>query len=181
MKTMTAFHTTALVMAFGTSLCFGAPPENAGPPEIIVHPRNAAHGFSPTAGSTSKVSPSIAYHGGPVMGGTPSVYVIWYGAWTAGQKLIVTDFLNAVGGSPYFNINTTYPGISGLVSYAGATTVALLPGNPTLADQDIQNIVANSGLPSNPNGVYFVLTGSDVKKSGFCTSYCGWHSSATLR
>lgn len=35
-------------------------------------------------------------------------------------------------------------------------------------------------LPYDPNGVYFVLTSSDVsEQSGFCTIYCGWHNAAT--
>jgi len=30
------------------------------------------------------------------------------------------------------------------------------------------------------NGLYFVLTSTDVTKSGFLTSYCGWHTNATI-
>lgn len=157
------------------------PSEGGGPPEIILHRRNPSPGFA-TVGSNSKVSPAIAYHGGPVIG-TPNVYVIWYGAWTANQQLIITDFLHSIGGSPYFNINTTYPPISGLVNYSGAAISTYAGVNP-LSDQDIQNIVAaaiaNASLPNDLNGVYFVLTGSDVTKSGFCTSYCGWHTHASI-
>src|SRR4029453_5120921 len=45
------------------------------------------------------------------------------------------------------------------------------------------NIVATAIGAGTPDvdGVYFVLTGSNVKKSGFCTSYCGWHTHGTLR
>jgi hypothetical protein len=35
-------------------------------------------------------------------------------------------------------------------------------------------------LPWDPQGLYLVLTAPDVQiQSGFCTSYCGWHTSAT--
>jgi hypothetical protein len=35
-------------------------------------------------------------------------------------------------------------------------------------------------LPYDPNGMYFVLTSSDVnERSGFCTRYCGWHTAAS--
>ncbi|HEX8088158.1 MAG TPA: hypothetical protein VF762_04855, partial [Blastocatellia bacterium] len=35
-------------------------------------------------------------------------------------------------------------------------------------------------LPYDANGVYFVLTSSEVTEtSGFCTKYCGWHTAAT--
>ena len=53
----------------------------------------------------------ITYNGGPVMNqpnGT-NVYFIWYGNWSGDtSKEILTDFLQRIGGSPYFNINTTY-------------------------------------------------------------------------
>jgi len=160
--------------------------EGGGPPEIILHPPNRSTGFAPTTGSNSKINPTISYHGGPVIG-APNVYVIWYGAWTDNQKLIITDFLNSIGGSPYFNVNTTYSisstPINGLVTYSGAAVSTYIPaGGPAaiLSDLDIQNIVATSSLPPDANGIYFVLTGSDIRKDGFCTSYCGWHTHATL-
>src|SRR5947207_253521 len=97
------------------------PFEGNGPPEIILHRPNPSTGFAPTTGSNSKINPTISYHGGPVIG-TPNVYVIWYGLWTISQQSIIIGFLNSIGGSPYFNINTTYPsssiGISGLVTYS---------------------------------------------------------------
>jgi len=49
----------------------------------------------------------------------------------------------------------------------------------------VQSVVAtalnNGQLPRDSNGVYFVLTSSGISEtSGFCTSYCGWHTHATL-
>ena len=36
-------------------------------------------------------------------------------------------------------------------------------------------------LPADVNALYFVLTSADVTaSSGFCTSYCGWHTYTTL-
>ena len=41
--------------------------------------------------------------------------------------------------------------------------------------------ITNGRLPKDPNGVYFVLTSSNVSEnSGFCTRYCGWHTRATV-
>ena len=49
-----------------------------------------------------------------------------------------------------------------------------------LSDADILQIVA-AQTPTDTNGVYFVLTSSDVKEtSGFCTQYCGWHDHASI-
>ena len=51
----------------------------------------------------------IGYSGGPVMLGTPDVYYIWYGNWSGNSATtLLPDFMSNLGGSPYFNINTTY-------------------------------------------------------------------------
>ena len=51
----------------------------------------------------------INYHGGPVMLGSTNVYYIWYGNWSGNSATsILTDLATNIGGSRYFNINTTY-------------------------------------------------------------------------
>ncbi|WP_243304491.1 EXORDIUM family protein [Geothrix oryzisoli] len=190
---------TALVVAFGLAPALSAQDQRA--PEIVHHrvnPNdggpNAVFGAAPTAGSTSALTAPLKYHGGPVFS-TPTAYIIWYGNWaqanntdTASGQQIVTDFFNAIGGSPYFQINSTYVGssnlISGNVTYGGATTVAY-PYGASLTDANIQSIVADAinskALPSDTNGIYFVLTSSDVaESSGFCSKYCGWHTHGTI-
>lgn len=138
-------------------------------------------------GATANV---ITYHGGPVMLGTVNVYYIWYGNWSGNSATdILTDFASSLGGSPYFNINTTYYNganthVSNSVSYSGSTSDSYSHGT-TLTDADIQGIVSaaitGGKLPGNPNGVYFVLTSKDVaEKSGFCTQYCAWHTYGTV-
>jgi Phosphate-induced protein 1 conserved region len=159
-----------------------------------VHRVNFAHVASaPPVGSTGPITPLISYHGGALVA-TPVVYVIWYGNWNAsngsdtpaGQQ-IVRDFLNSIGGSPYFAINKTYSTnaytITGNVTFGGEYADSGSVGL-NLSDSSIQLIVRNalSGghLPYDANGVYFVLTSSaNVKKSGFCTSYCGWHTAGS--
>ncbi|MEY2523985.1 MAG: hypothetical protein QOJ66_2550 [Ilumatobacteraceae bacterium] len=141
----------------------------------------------PNAGS--KRGNGINYNGGPVMVNTTHAYVIWYGTWAPAKTSIITSFLGSVGGSPYFNINTTYYNavttrVQNSVTFTGSTTDNYSQGASNLSDTAIKTIVANalsSGrLPSDPDGVYFVLTSSDVSKSGFLTSYCGWHTYATI-
>jgi hypothetical protein len=167
-----------------------------GPPEVFKVP----HGTNPhgagalTTGGTGTVTPAITWHGGPVMGGTVTMYYIFYGNWNqsngsdnAAGKQILIDFANSVGGSPYEQLNTTYSisgtSVTGNVSYGGAVTDAYSQGS-RLRDASILTIVNNAinnlGLPFNSNAVYFVLTSSDVsEQSGFCTRYCGWHTAAT--
>ena len=59
------------------------------------------------------------------------------------------------------------------------------PYGTSLSDAQIQQVVSDAigsnALPKDTNGVYFVLTSSDVTaSSGFCTQYCGWHSKANI-
>jgi hypothetical protein len=131
----------------------------------------------------------ITYHNGPVMLGTVNIYYIWYGDWSADDTIdILTDEAESIGGTPWFNINTSYYSgagrklkhVSNSVAFKGSTTDDYSRGK-SLSDDDIRDIVADaitSGrLPKDPNGVYFVLTAQDVDEtSGFCTHFCGWHT-----
>jgi hypothetical protein len=160
-------------------------PTGKGWGEAVDH-SNAGGKAKPVRGN------GISYHGGPLILGTTNVYYIWYGNWgTNSAKTILTDLANNIGGSPYFNINTTYYDgsnrhVTNSVNYAGATNVTDTSKYGTsLTDAEIQSIVADAinggALPKDTNGVYFVLTSSEVTaSSGFCTQYCGWHTHGTI-
>jgi len=136
----------------------------------------------------------VYYHRGPLIS-EPTVYVIWYGNWqqtnrtdnAAGQQ-IVRDFLNAIGGSPYFAINTSYSinsnVITGNVSFGGETTDTGSQGkklNDLTLVRVITNAIVSGALPRDANGVYFVLSSSDVYElSGFCSRYCGFHRNTKI-
>ena len=128
----------------------------------------------------------IDYHGGPVMTGTTHVYYIWYGNWSGNTaQSILTDFASNIGGSPYYNINTTYTNgagsaVANAVNFAGSTSDNYSQGQ-ALTDALVPNVVFNAinagHLPLDANGVYFVLASADVNEtSGLCTSHCGWHN-----
>lgn len=153
---------------------------------VIGHRLNNGGAAGPVTQALTQAG--IQYHGGPVLLGQVNVYVIWYGTWSATSKSILTVFLNNLGGSPYWNINTSYTSSAGVkisnsLKFLGST---IDTGTATsLSDANIQTITANaisSGrLPNDPNGIYLVLTGSNVTaSSGFCTQYCGWHTHATI-
>ena len=72
------------------------------------------------------------------------------------------------------------------MTYGGSTAVGY-PYGTSLSDAQIKQVVTNaiSGPTAvwapSANAIYFVLTSADVTaSSGFCTSYCGWHTYATI-
>ncbi len=132
----------------------------------------------------------ISYHGGPLITTVAHVYYIWYGNWTGNSgNTILTNLANKIGGSPRYNINTTYANSGNVkvinsVILSGSTTVAY-PYGKALTDANILSVVntaiTTKALPKDANGIYFVLTSKDVTAtSGFGTQYCGWHSYATI-
>lgn len=162
--------------------------------DIIPHRWNKKGADAVTKGSTGTVSPQISYRGGALIG-TPTIYFIWYGNWNqsngsdnpAGQQ-ILRDFARTIGNSAYYNINTTYSTggytITGGVNFGGEATDTGSQGT-RLTDARVGSIVVsalNAGkFPLDPNGVYFVLSSSNVSESsGFCTQYCGWHTAGNI-
>lgn len=135
-------------------------------------------------------SNGINYHGGPIMPGTTNVYYIWYGNWSGNSAITILDnFARGLGGSSYYNINTTYydgkaERVSNAVVLKGEMYNNYSLGK-SLGDAAVASVVSSAitggTLPLDPNGVYFVLTSSDVNEtSGFCTQYCGWHTHGTI-
>lgn len=158
---------------------------------------SSSHRFGPKRFNRSQkhaIGNGIYYHGGPLLGtantSAPKVYLIWYGNWSSNTATsILTNFVSNIGGSPYFNINTTYYDGGGnhvinTVFYGGSATDNYSQGT-SLGDSAVQLIVeqaiSRGGLPLDTDGVYFVLTSKDVnEKSGFCSNYCGWHTYGTI-
>ena len=126
----------------------------------------------------------IKYHGGPVMTAGPNIHYIWYGNWSSTDKTILGSLASGLGGSSYFNINTTYYDGSGahIANHVGTSADASdnYSHGTSLSDAAILAIVQAQN-PTDTNGVYFVMTSSDVNEtSGFCTQYCGWHTHASI-
>ena len=195
MKTSLRLHLAALLLA--TFTCLPASAQEGRSSHIdsegneLIHHRvndqgQAYSGYAPTVGSTSALSRSsqLTYHGGSVFS-TPSVYLIWYGNWaqsngtdTAAGQQIIRDFFSAIGGSPYFLINSHYVGssnsITGSVTWTGKEASPGYSHGTVLSDANIATLVSDAisagTLPKDTNGLYFVLTSSDVNESsGFCT------------
>ncbi|HEX7979932.1 MAG TPA: hypothetical protein VF461_15090 [Gemmatimonadaceae bacterium] len=150
-------------------------------------------------------STGITYHGGTVIAG-PSVTKVVAIYWSTGtiypsqptgtgaggsDGSLIGSFLNHLGGSPYFNINTTYYNASGAhvlnavqyTSYwATGNSVAGPSASPT--DQDMINLIQagiNQGkIAYDPNTVYAIFTGNGVNLGGgFGSRYCAYHTHGT--
>jgi hypothetical protein len=135
----------------------------------------------------------INYHGGPVLKANPvKYYIIWYGNWastgsnTAATVSLVEHFITSLSGTPIEHIATTYGdnsgNVSGNVAFGGHTFVNT---TTNLTDTSLRTTVSNAlnsgALPRDANGVYFVLSSSNINEtSGFCTQYCGFHTHASL-
>ncbi len=183
----------AISLFFGLALCSIAVAQVTKDSELVPNgkgwgvkaPPGQAHSNArPTRGN------GISYHGGPLLTSGPNVYYIWYGNWSGNTATtILLNFITSEGGSPYFNINSTYYDGSGThvtnaVNYLKSTTDNYSQGT-ALSDSGVETVVANAissgALPKDANGVYFVLTSADVNEtSGFCTQYCGWHTHGTI-
>jgi hypothetical protein len=166
-------------------------------PDDITHTHkgNPSQTLPPVAGPVGQAvvtGNGINYHNGPVMKGTPNVYVIWYGNWngtgsnTAATRSAIEHFLGTIGGSALELVNSTYGdttgNVTGQVRFGGSTIVS---STTNLTDARLRTTVSNAlssgALPRDANGVYMVLSSSNINEtSGFCTQYCGFHTHASL-
>jgi hypothetical protein len=146
--------------------------------------------------TTAPGSNGLPYNGGTVMTGAVKVYLVFYGSWQATDPAIpiVTTFVSNLGLSAWWNIQTSFyqPNpTTGVRSYVqqgitlGSYVIAPIDstnGGTSLTDTNVNTIISNqikSGkLPYDANGVYIMISSSEVFESGFCSSDCGWHSAA---
>lgn len=151
-----------------------------------------------TATETLSSGHGIGYQNGAVMSGVVHVYYIWYGTWAGNTATtILADLANNLSGSPRYAINKQYDDqfggqVSGAVTFAGSTTDAYSQGSALSIDNIaavVSSAIAGGRLPKDTQGVYFVLTSSDVTQANtaseaFCgaspNGYCGWHTSAQI-
>jgi hypothetical protein len=136
----------------------------------------------------------IQYHDGQVMTGTVGIYYIWYGNWNGTAKQVLKDLASNIGGSGWWNIETTYTNgagtkLSNSASFLGGYQYTGASYSKSLSDSDVKTIVANTinqnKLPKKTSAIYVVLTSKDVNQvssasSAFCSDYCGWHTSASI-
>jgi hypothetical protein len=160
-----------------------------------------AHGRGGGGGSNT----GISYHGGPVLqSGTKVVAIYWAntpiynGGPTAGSGpgsndgSLVGYFLNHLGGSPYFNINSTYTDGSGraivnAVTYTSywANNSSVPAAGASVSDSQMLSMLG-SGFQSHviaydPGTLYLIFTAGTVNLGGgFGSQYCAYHGYGTV-
>lgn len=161
---------------------------------------------SNNAGGRGGANSAMVYHGGPVLqSGTKVAAVYWastpifvggpavgtHGSGSSDGSL-VGFFLRNLGGSPYFNINTTYTDGSGRaiansVSYTQywANNTSAPSGTQSVSDAQMVAMLQsgfNSGaLTYDASTVYAILTSGKVNLGGgFGSSYCAYHTHGTV-
>jgi hypothetical protein len=143
--------------------------------ELILQQRLAAIYYSPTT----------IYQNGPKPGTT--------GAGGA-DKSLVGFYLNNLGGSSYWNINSTYSQTVGstesfvqnVMTYASfwAAKSNAARSGAVVTDDDMVNLIEtgfnNGTLVYDPNTLYMIFTGPGVNLGGGFSrndlEYCAWHS-----
>ncbi|CAI5534825.1 unnamed protein product [Closterium sp. Naga37s-1] len=130
-----------------------------------------------------------------------NVYLIWFGRFKESQKNIIRNFVRSVGDttdpsntvSQWWNINRLYTDCSGNpvsqeVKLAGdhhlKPRMRFLFSNMAVTSV-VRRALSAKAFPTDPNGVYFVITDRGTKQQsllgGFCSAYCGWHSYDSIR
>ncbi len=148
----------------------------------------------------------IYYHGGPVLqSGTKVVAIYWASSpiYTSGPSAgtkgagtgdgsLVGSFLRSLGGSPYFNINSTYTDaganhIVNSVSYVAywANNTNVPADGATVTDAQmvamLQSGFDSGNLTYDANTLYAIFTPGTVNLGGgFGTQYCAYHTHGTV-
>lgn len=135
-----------------------------------------------------KGPPTMVYHGGPIMPGA-SLYIVYYGSFTTTQHDILDTFLQNVGGSPAFNVNTEYydstnQHVLNVLTYNPATdsyndaySMGTSLSGGSFVTTILHNAVAGGHLPADVNGIYLLTVSPDVKLPK--NVWCAYHTHST--
>lgn len=154
---------------------------------------------SPTSASVTGGVGAVTYQpGGPIIS-SPNIYVIWYGNWDSAScsapsggsstPSIVNDFLDKLGESSWNKINTTYyqiiggkktyvqptADVEGCTVDTGSQGLSLDADTGAQISDVVENALSTKTLPTDPNGVYLVLTASNVQVADFANVLCAYH------
>lgn len=128
---------------------------------------------------------TILYHGGPVMAASTTLYVVYYGSFTSTQHSILDTFLQNLGGTGAYNVNTEYydaqnQHVQNVLNYNPSSDSyddAYSLGKTLSGNFDttiLHNAVAAGHLPTDTNGIYILTVSPDVKLPS--NVWCAYHT-----
>src|ERR1043165_8728895 len=162
----------------------------------------AGNGHGHGGGGGGTTNNGISYHGGPVLQAGTNVVAVYWAAGriyanapapgsssldNSGDQSLVGSFLRSLGGSPYFNINSTYTDGSGraianAVAYTGywANNTNVPSNGQNVSDADMLSMLSSGflsgALSYDANTLYAIFTAGTVNLGGgFGSSYCAYH------
>jgi hypothetical protein len=132
--------------------------------------------------------PVILYHGGAVMIAPKDLYVVYYGSFSTTQHEILDTFLQNLGGSPAYDVNSEYYNnqqkfIENVLNYSPLTDSyndAYSLGKKLSGNFDttiIHNAIAEGHLPADTNGIYILTISPDVTLPN--SVWCAYHSNSS--
>jgi len=183
------------------------PLRTAGGPRFDNNGNELNHGEAKPGGpSTAATGTGISYHGGPLLTSATKVAAVYWSSSViytggptpgttgsgSGDGSLVGYFLNHIGGSPYFNINSTYYNSAGthvanVVSYTQfyANNTSVPASGASVSDAAMLSMLQtafNTGKLTYDSGtLYNIFTKGTVNLGGgFGTQYCAYHSWGTV-
>lgn len=141
----------------------------------------------------------VTYQPGGTIISEPNIYVIWYGNWDANScsakgeasttPSIINDFLDSLGESDWNKINTTYyqimngkktfvqptADVAGCTVDSGSQGLSLDGQTGAQVSDVVEQALSTKTLKTDPNGVYLVLTASNVNVADFMSLLCAYH------
>jgi len=151
---------------------------------------------------TPNASSNLVFHGGNVET-APKVYLVFWGSkWSSGpsgEKAILKNFFNSIGGSSWANIQTLYSqGVASGRTQCGSSgqhvtnpvgqlagvwsdtsaTLALHPSQTALTNEASKAAAhfGNTTAASNASVQYVIATPHGHNLRGFATQWCAWHN-----
>ncbi|XP_078444592.1 protein EXORDIUM-like 2 [Wolffia australiana] len=124
---------------------------------------------------------TFKYQSGPLLKGSVTVDLVWYGRFSPSQRAIIVDFLRSFTGKPVSNPSVaSWWSTTGAYGTGGTAVISLgsqinddkYSLGKSLKSADLVTLAGKAGASA---GVAVVLTSADVAVEGFCMSRCGTH------
>src|SRR5262249_34216919 len=148
-------------------------------PNIFHRPESQRAALAPAG-----PAPNLEFHGGPVMTSFTAYLIFWLPPGVhfsstvsdANYERLITRYFQDIGGSPFYNTVTQYPGSNGTPANAVALGGSVVDTRPypragTTADplldaqiaSEIARVINEQSWPTGLQTMFFMFTGSGIQ------------------